>query len=248
MSWWKRAWATRAGSGGCRPGPGGTARRAASACSARRPPRSAGASNPRRCRARWAAGHGSAPHRASPRAHSAACGRNGRRRSAMSSREQILKRLRQRAAAGAGQRPFPDAAPPQVYLPVVPRGDLDPTALRARFVAEARQAGCVLHPAETPEAAIAIILELVGGDTAVSGWDPAQIPLPGLAAALDAARISRATVDAGVRVGLTGVDAALAATGSIVVVSGDGRCRAASLLPPVHIAVVAAGQLAPDLE
>jgi L-lactate dehydrogenase complex protein LldG len=54
--------------------------------------------------------------------------------------------------------------------------------------------------------------------------------------------------DGGVRVGLTGVDAALAATGSVVVVSGSGRARAASLVPPIHIAVVAASQIVPDLE
>jgi L-lactate dehydrogenase complex protein LldG len=54
--------------------------------------------------------------------------------------------------------------------------------------------------------------------------------------------------DAGARVGLTGVDAALAATGSLVLSSGDGRARAASLLPPIHIAVVTADQILPDLE
>ena len=40
---------------------------------------------------------------------------------------------------------------------------------------------------------------------------------------------------------------ALADTGSIVVVSGPGRGRIASLLPPVHIAVIGAEQLSPTL-
>jgi L-lactate dehydrogenase complex protein LldG len=161
----------------------------------------------------------------------------------MSSREQILGRLRQRK-----ERPFPASEPPQTHQPVVPPGDQSPAALRARFIEEARKAGCIVHEAGSPEAAIAVILEIVGEDTAVSAWDPAHIPLPGLAEALDKANISRVEQDAGARVGLTGVDAALAATGSVVVVSGDGRIRAASLLPPVHIAVVAAGQIMPDLE
>ena len=48
-------------------------------------------------------------------------------------------------------------------------------------------------------------------------------------------------------VGITGAYAALADTGSIVVVSGPGRGRIASLLPPTHIAVVGAEQLSPSL-
>jgi L-lactate dehydrogenase complex protein LldG len=50
-----------------------------------------------------------------------------------------------------------------------------------------------------------------------------------------------------VLVGLTGAHAALADTGSVVVVSGPGRGRIASLLPPTHIAVVHAEQLYPSL-
>ena len=161
----------------------------------------------------------------------------------MSSREQILGRLRQRK-----ERPFPTSEPAQTHRAVVPPGDQSPVALSARFIEEAQKAGCVVHEAGSPEAAIAVILEIVGEDTAVSAWDPAHIPLPGLAEALDKANINRVEQDAGMRVGLTGVAAALAATGSVVVVSGNGRARAASLLPPIHIAVVAAGQIMPDLE
>ena len=50
-----------------------------------------------------------------------------------------------------------------------------------------------------------------------------------------------------VLVGLTGAHAALADTGSVVVISGPGRGRIASLLPPTHIAVVRAEQLSPSL-
>jgi L-lactate dehydrogenase complex protein LldG len=39
-------------------------------------------------------------------------------------------------------------------------------------------------------------------------------------------------------IGLTGADAGLAETGSIVVTSGPGRGRLASLLPRVHVAIV----------
>lgn len=161
----------------------------------------------------------------------------------MSSRERILADLRQRTA-----RLFPDAAPPDAYRPVVPREDLSPAGLRRRFVEEARRAGCVVQEAESAAAAVAAVVSLVGADAAISSWDLAHVPLPGLAAALDAAGVARVGQDAAVRVGLTGADAALAATGSLVLLSGPGRPRAASLLPPVHVAVLSAGRIVPDLE
>lgn len=48
-------------------------------------------------------------------------------------------------------------------------------------------------------------------------------------------------------VGLSGADAALAETGTVVVSSGPGRSRLTSLLPPVHIALVPASCLTSDL-
>ena len=161
----------------------------------------------------------------------------------MSSRDSILGALWGRAA-----RPFPDVAPPTCYRSVVPVDDLSPGGLRRRFIDEARRAGCVVHEAMTPAAGVAVVLGLIGGDAAISSWELGHIPLPGLAAALDGAGVVRVGQDATVRVGLTGADAALAATGSVVLLSGPGRPRAASLLPPVHVAVVAAGRIVPDLE
>jgi len=160
----------------------------------------------------------------------------------MSSRNRILSQLRQ------GKKPFPTARPPETYHPMVPLADYSLAALQARFVEEASKASCVLHLADNPEGAIQAILTLVGEDKAISSWDLPQIPIPGLAEALEEAGINCVGEDAGVRIGLTGVDAALAATGSVVLLSGEGRYKAASLLPPVHIAVVAASQILPDLE
>lgn len=160
----------------------------------------------------------------------------------MSSRERILEKLRE------GERPFSPSNPPAFYQPMTPVADDDPAALRARFVVEAQKAACVVHPVKTPEAAIGVILHLLGGETAVSAWDLAQIPIPGLADSLEQAGKTLVGQDASVRVGLTGVDAALAATGSVVVMSGNGRWRTASLLPPVHIAVVQSSQIMPHLE
>jgi len=164
-------------------------------------------------------------------------------RIAMSSREAILGKLRER-----GEVPFPAAVPVEAHRHVVPLADTSGAGLYGRFLQEASQAACIIHEAASGEAAIDAILQIVGEDTTISAWNPEYIPLPGLADALAQANIALVGQDASVRVGLTGVHAALAATGSVVVVSGNGRPRAASLLPPIHIAVVSATQIVPDLE
>ena len=48
-------------------------------------------------------------------------------------------------------------------------------------------------------------------------------------------------------VGISGADAALAETGTVVVSSGPGRSRLTSLMPPAHIALVPASCLTSDL-
>lgn len=51
----------------------------------------------------------------------------------------------------------------------------------------------------------------------------------------------------GADAGLSGADAALAETGTLVVSSGPGKSRLATLLPPVHIAMVPTSRLTADL-
>ena len=48
--------------------------------------------------------------------------------------------------------------------------------------------------------------------------------------------------------GVTGVDYAIAETGSCVLLAGKGVSRLVSLLPPVHVAVVERGQVLPSLD
>jgi len=48
--------------------------------------------------------------------------------------------------------------------------------------------------------------------------------------------------------GVTGVDYAIAETGSCAIVARKGVSRLASLLPPVHVAVVERGQVLPSLD
>jgi L-lactate dehydrogenase complex protein LldG len=61
------------------------------------------------------------------------------------------------------------------------------------------------------------------------------------------ARHERLAALASIGVGLTGTFGAVAESGSVVVVSGPGRSRLASLLPPVHIAIVRRSRVYPTL-
>ncbi|HKP85939.1 MAG TPA: lactate utilization protein [Blastocatellia bacterium] len=47
--------------------------------------------------------------------------------------------------------------------------------------------------------------------------------------------------------GITGVDYALADTGTLVLLAGEGRARAASLVAPVHVAILKPQQIIPGL-
>jgi len=160
----------------------------------------------------------------------------------MSSRDRILSKLR------AARQPFGDVPAPDYREQMVPFEDTSPAVLQARFVREAETLGCTVTPCAGPQQALEHILALIAPDRAIQRWDCAHIPLPGLAEALAAAEIQEAPGDASVRIGLTGVDAALAGTGSLILVSGSGQPRQPSLVPPVHIAVVTADQILPNFD
>jgi L-lactate dehydrogenase complex protein LldG len=160
----------------------------------------------------------------------------------MSSRGQILARLRSR------QEPFPGIHPPETYQPMTPLAE-DRAGLLDRFVSEAEALSAFVHQPSDEAQAIQEILEILGTDEIVLAWEWSSIPLPTLAETLEAAHISVASPrDPGVRVGISGASAALAATGSLVLCSGKGQYRATSLLPPVHIAVITRQQIVPNLE
>ncbi len=124
-----------------------------------------------------------------------------------------------------------------------------------RFTHELTTLGGVVHEAAAPDAAaVADLIATIVAETILKRalmWDDAWLPVPGLAAALaakgfaidrqqpgDLTSAARREELATATIGVTGADAALAETGSVVLVSGPGRGRLASLLPPVHIALV----------
>jgi L-lactate dehydrogenase complex protein LldG len=159
------------------------------------------------------------------------------------SREKILSRLR---AAQANIQPVEAV---QDHLPMVPAIDPAPAALLELFVEQARLLTSEVYLPAGPDEAIRQILDLLGDDPKVMGWAFTHLPLPGLAEVLVEKGIQVSVErDAGVRVGLTGADAALAATGSLILQTGPGKPRIASLLPLVHIAVIQQSQILPDLE
>jgi L-lactate dehydrogenase complex protein LldG len=160
-----------------------------------------------------------------------------------SSRDQILSRLR------AAQPALGSIESVEQHLPVVPRTDLDQQGLLDRFVEQAEILASVVHQPATQSEAIGVILDLIGDEQRVLSWSFEHIPLPGLAQVFSAHAIQAVQErDSNVRVGITGADAALAATGSLVLLTGAGKPRLASLLPPVHIAIIHLNQILADME
>ena len=161
----------------------------------------------------------------------------------MSSREEILQKLSIKKHSFASTRA--DA----IYRHVVPDISDNPSEMLTRFIIEAEKLSCVIHQVTDEKEAIEKILYLVDGEETILGWNFEQIGLPHLEEAFAEKGIYLdETENPEIRYGITGVEAALAATGSIILTSGAGKSRAASLLPPVHIAVLRSNQIIQDLE
>ncbi len=174
------------------------------------------------------------------------------------SRSIILDKLR------AARRPFDDAAPrPRTYLPALVADEMDRAALVARFVHEMAllkgQSFVVKGDAGAREQIRALIVQ--HDVTHALTWDFRHIPVDGLAALLHESGVE-ATIPlphedrspermahfGKATLGISGVDAAIALTGTLVLSSGEGKGRIPTVLPPIWIAVVSVEQLVPRLE
>lgn len=161
-----------------------------------------------------------------------------------SARDEILANVR--AALRTARIPDEPAPPPLARA----FESQPPAAWRARFLAELQKLGVGVHEEPDDAAVAARVVSLVGAHRLLA-WRDAALPAA-VAAALRALpdgqrvddRAPRAEL-AAAEVGLTAVDAAIAETGSLVLVSAPERPRTASLLPPLHVALVRAGQIAP---
>ena len=160
----------------------------------------------------------------------------------MSGKNRILNKLRR------AQEPFTDVPPIENRRKMVNLDDTPVDALKVRFIAEAEKLSCTVYPAEDDNDALHKLLTLLDDVDNVLAWDDSQLPFSIESALSDKNIKISAYDDSHAPVGITGVDAALAGTGSLIVSSGEGKYRTASLLPDKHIALVRASQILPDFE
>ena len=148
----------------------------------------------------------------------------------MSARANILRRLRE--AERHVQLPTVHARP----IEAANRSSSEDCLLR--FQTEARMLGVSCYVEPSAAGARARLAMLVEG-CRVASWDSEHLPYEA-ATVLPNAIVGRAgrAEQALAEVGVTGCDAAVAETASLVILSGPGRSRAISLLPPFHVAIV----------
>jgi L-lactate dehydrogenase complex protein LldG len=147
---------------------------------------------------------------------------------------------------------LPAAAIPGTASAAAPAAGLPP---RARFRAALESLAGVVHEARSVDQVADVVAALAAklGTRSLLAWSEEAMAVPGLTAALEArgltmvdpevpqagaSRASQLATLAALPLGVTGADAGLAITGSIVLATGPGRSRMASLLVPVHVAVL----------
>ena len=170
-------------------------------------------------------------------------------------RDEILRRVRTAVAnpALAADR----KRPPGAVDPGLPGH-----GLLARWQEECAALGGHAYGPLTPAAAVSQTVARLAarGVTAVAAWEDDALPAPNFRQALAAAGIEvihtrpQTQADAAARaqlaqapVGITAALAGLADTGSLVVASGPGQARAASLVPPIYLAFLRTNDMYPNL-
>lgn len=142
--------------------------------------------------------------------------------------------------------------------------DLSLEGLTQRFTQELQALSGHVYPLADIEQVIPTIQTILSQRQAsqIIAWDDASLGIPWLRRGLidagvtiaaselspeDTVRKARLGEIEPVIVGLTGAQGGLADTGSLALISGPGRGRLASLLPPVHIALLPQSKLYPSL-
>ncbi len=172
-----------------------------------------------------------------------------------SAREAMLARIRaglgqSRAWLEAQAAAAPHTPPPFVHPP---QADL-----AEQFAAELARVAGHAHRCADEQGALDTIAGIIGSraGAGVIAWDRQQIGLPGLDALLerlgtwaldarvsDAPRAERLQALEPAQICISGADAGIAESGTLLLVSAPGRPRMASLLAPVAIVVLRRGQL-----
>lgn len=173
-------------------------------------------------------------------------------------RDEFLKRVRTAAAAGRGYRVAVNDRVKRAAGYV--GGGPNPIA---RFAEQATAAGGQVDVVDDPPAGVARLLQICAQHSAREciAWDHPLLDRWGVRAALAERGISVASAgvlpgeDAATRrrrllsadVGVTSVGFAAAETGSLAMIDDGGCDTVASLLPPVHVALVSHEQVVADL-
>jgi L-lactate dehydrogenase complex protein LldG len=174
------------------------------------------------------------------------------------SRESFLSRVREAVRAGAAYRVKP-VDPRSEQAGYCGAGDDPPARLVAEINAVGGQSNLVADRDEARNA-VAELLDRYSPASALC-WRHPLLDRLGLAELLAERRIEKLDYDAlepretdrrrddmlAAGVGISSATVAVAETGTLALASGPGCERAVSLLPPVHIAVVEADQIVPDL-
>jgi L-lactate dehydrogenase complex protein LldG len=170
-------------------------------------------------------------------------------------REQFLANVRM--ALTTAQVPSHDEIPPApVAVPAVDLLDL--------FVERIAAVDGTPHVADSPADALDSIARIVtdAGARSFLAWSPEAMPIPGVLERLEsdglhrlaglvpgdpAMRLAHHRSYLDVDAGITGAEAGLAESGSVVLTTGPGRPRMASLAPPLHVAIVRREDIHPSL-
>jgi L-lactate dehydrogenase complex protein LldG len=147
----------------------------------------------------------------------------------------------------------------RLALEVRRRCDVERQSLLERFELELKNIGVRIHSAATIHSAAGYVEQLVserGAKTVVASSDDVVESLS-LATILERHKVRYVTeavdsefhsIASEAGIGVSGIDYALADTGTLVLLTGKGRARSISLLPPVHIAIAKPDQIVSDID
>jgi L-lactate dehydrogenase complex protein LldG len=169
----------------------------------------------------------------------------------------------QKVSSAIGNRTLPDQNETSTRQNNPATADLQ--TLINKFIEEANAVKAETHLASDNEVALQTVIQLLNNQTnnKYMSWDDSCLPIKNLEKRLDSANylryqstVPRDTMErtrthiklAEVSVGITGCNAALADTGSIVLESKPGQGRLSSLLPAIHIALLTTDQIYPTME
>jgi L-lactate dehydrogenase complex protein LldG len=129
--------------------------------------------------------------------------------------------------------------------------------VRSQFAQVLREVGGEVHQAPDLNTGQKILVEIlnetnarkivVAGDESVTKMDFSSLGESSQCFIVGKSKGDLRSFCATADVGLTGADMALAETGSVILGMNAGQSRLVSLLPPVHIAMLSASKIVPDI-